>query len=118
MSEPKFYGVKTTGIVCRFGCPSKTPLPQNVRYFDSIEQATAQGFRCCKRCRPNESTMPNDSFHEYIITQFLSLTLIDPSKTIDEYAKQLAISRRQLERIIKSRMQTSPRKAISQEYQI
>lgn len=44
------YGVTTTGIHCRFGCPSRPPVRQNLRLFDSAEAATTAGYRACKRC--------------------------------------------------------------------
>ena len=46
------YGVITTGIVCRHGCPARTPLRQNVRVFDTLDVALKAGFRGCKRCKP------------------------------------------------------------------
>ena len=48
-----FYGVKTTGIFCRPSCKSKEPLRENVKFFDKIDQAYADGLRPCKRCRPD-----------------------------------------------------------------
>lgn len=48
-----FYTVKTTGIFCRPSCASRTPLPENIAYFDTKQQAQAAGFRPCKRCRPD-----------------------------------------------------------------
>lgn len=47
-----FYAVKTTGVVCRTGCPARTPLRRNVLRFDTVAAATAAGFRPCKRCKP------------------------------------------------------------------
>ncbi len=47
-----FYAVKTTGIVCQAGCPSRTPRRENVVYYDSVEAAVCDGYRPCKRCRP------------------------------------------------------------------
>jgi AraC family transcriptional regulator, regulatory protein of adaptative response / methylated-DNA-[protein]-cysteine methyltransferase len=47
---PGVYGVVTTGIVCRPGCPARTPLRGNVRWFDGLDQALGVGFRRCKRC--------------------------------------------------------------------
>jgi AraC family transcriptional regulator of adaptative response/methylated-DNA-[protein]-cysteine methyltransferase len=44
------YGVVTTNVFCRPGCPSRTPRRGNVRFFTSPEQALAAGFRPCKRC--------------------------------------------------------------------
>lgn len=45
-------GVRTTGIFCRPTCPARKPLPRNVQYFGSADEAAAAGFRACKRCRP------------------------------------------------------------------
>ncbi len=46
------YGVKTTGVFCRPGCASRRPLRANVRFFGSVADAQAAGFRACKRCSP------------------------------------------------------------------
>lgn len=48
-----YYGVKTTGIFCRPSCKSKSPKRENVTFFDTGEQALENGFRPCKRCRPD-----------------------------------------------------------------
>lgn len=48
-----FYGVKTTGIVCKPSCKSKNPKRYNIKFFDNIEDAYAYGLRPCKRCRPD-----------------------------------------------------------------
>jgi len=48
-----FYtAVKTTGVYCRIGCPARTPLERNVRFFKTVAEAQAAGFRACKRCNP------------------------------------------------------------------
>lgn len=46
------YGVTTTGVFCRPGCASRRPLRENVRFFRSVADAQAAGFRPCKRCSP------------------------------------------------------------------
>lgn len=46
------YAVRTTGIYCRPGCPSRRPKRQNVLFFRTAEAAGGAGFRPCKRCRP------------------------------------------------------------------
>lgn len=48
-----WVAVTTTGIYCRPVCPSRTPLPEHVRYFAAPAAAVAAGFRACKRCRPD-----------------------------------------------------------------
>ncbi|WP_442870390.1 Ada metal-binding domain-containing protein [Aneurinibacillus sp. Ricciae_BoGa-3] len=47
-----YYGVLTTGIFCRPSCKSRLPKINNVKLFQSIEDAENEGFRPCKRCRP------------------------------------------------------------------
>lgn len=47
-----YYGVITTGIYCRPGCPSRRPNTDNVRFFETAQVAEAAGFRACKRCHP------------------------------------------------------------------
>jgi AraC family transcriptional regulator of adaptative response/methylated-DNA-[protein]-cysteine methyltransferase len=47
-----FVGVKTTGIVCRVGCPAKAPRPENCEFFASPKEALYAGYRPCLRCRP------------------------------------------------------------------
>ena len=47
------YVLKTTGTICRPSCDKKVSSPQNVLIFDTLEQAMAEGYHPCKRCRPD-----------------------------------------------------------------
>ncbi|WP_228050902.1 Ada metal-binding domain-containing protein [Pontibacterium sinense] len=47
-----FYGVVTTGIVCKPSCSSRSAKPENLRFFADMEAASIVGFRPCKRCQP------------------------------------------------------------------
>ena len=51
------YGVVTTGIYCRPGCPSRLPRKENIRFFTSGEEAKRAGFRPCLRCRPDGASL-------------------------------------------------------------
>ena len=53
MKHKKFIGVKTTKIYCLLSCPAKAPLPENIVYFKTPQQAQRSGFRPCKRCFPD-----------------------------------------------------------------
>ena len=53
-----FVAVKTTGIVCLPSCPAK-PLPQNVEFYDSLDDAILDGYRLCKRCKPDQYVKEN-----------------------------------------------------------
>ena len=52
-------GVKTTGIYCRPGCPSRIPKRENVDFYATPEAARLAGFRACKRCDPDTSKPSN-----------------------------------------------------------
>lgn len=46
--------VRTTGIFCLPSCPARKPLPGNVEYVGSVQDALIAGYRPCRRCRPLE----------------------------------------------------------------
>jgi AraC family transcriptional regulator, regulatory protein of adaptative response / methylated-DNA-[protein]-cysteine methyltransferase len=50
--------VRSTHIYCRPSCPARRPLRRNVIFFRTREEAERQGFRPCRRCRPNEIAGP------------------------------------------------------------
>ncbi|MGN6522340.1 MAG: bifunctional transcriptional activator/DNA repair enzyme AdaA, partial [Actinomycetes bacterium] len=47
--------VTTTGIYCRPSCPAMTPRPEHMRFYPSAAAAQRDGYRACKRCRPDAS---------------------------------------------------------------
>ncbi|SHF40369.1 transcriptional regulator, AraC family [Seinonella peptonophila] len=53
-----FYGVQTTKVFCRPSCPSRIPKLENVRIFYHRQEAINEGFRPCKRCRPDQLQLP------------------------------------------------------------
>lgn len=57
-----YYALTTTGIFCRPGCRSRTPNKANVRLFDRAEEALAEGFRPCKRCKPADARLPDEEW--------------------------------------------------------
>ncbi|TPN43470.1 bifunctional DNA-binding transcriptional regulator/O6-methylguanine-DNA methyltransferase Ada [Mesorhizobium sp. B1-1-9] len=48
-----WYSVATTGVYCRPSCPSRRANPRNVQLHDTLDQASATGFRPCRRCNPD-----------------------------------------------------------------
>lgn len=48
------FGVRSTGIYCRAGCPSRRPGREQVVFFASPRAAEQAHFRACRRCRPRE----------------------------------------------------------------
>src|SRR4030042_2104487 len=48
------FGVRSTGVYCRPGCPARRPRRENVVFFASPDAAEEAHFRACRRCRPRE----------------------------------------------------------------
>lgn len=48
------YAVTSTGVYCRPSCPSRRPRADRVRFFDTGSEARTEGFRPCKRCKPDQ----------------------------------------------------------------
>ncbi len=56
-SDPALDGrvlvaVRTTGIYCLPSCRARKPRRENVRFYLSRAEAERDGFRACRRCRP------------------------------------------------------------------
>ena len=50
-----YLGVRTTGIFCKPSCTARKPLPKNVEFFATVNDAIFAGYRPCKRCQPLEA---------------------------------------------------------------
>src|SRR3984893_14608573 len=58
--DPKanfFYSVKTTGVYCRPYCAARLPRPENVQFYRTCQDAEKAGFRPCKRCKPDQTSL-------------------------------------------------------------
>ena len=49
-----FFAVRSTRIYCRPTCPARRPLRQNAVFFRTMQEAEKNGYRPCRRCRPQE----------------------------------------------------------------
>jgi AraC family transcriptional regulator, regulatory protein of adaptative response / methylated-DNA-[protein]-cysteine methyltransferase len=49
-----FFAVKSTQIYCRPSCPARRPLRKNTLFFSTTSDAEREGFRPCRRCKPDE----------------------------------------------------------------
>lgn len=47
------FAVRSTGIYCKPSCPSRRPRREHVSFFLTPDDAEAEGYRPCKRCRPS-----------------------------------------------------------------
>src|SRR5262250_3474683 len=49
-----FFAVRSTSIYCRPSCPARRPLRANTVFFQTRQDAEREGYRPCRRCKPNE----------------------------------------------------------------
>ncbi|KAL2850518.1 hypothetical protein BJX68DRAFT_91524 [Aspergillus pseudodeflectus] len=54
-SDIFIYGVRSTKIYCVPTCTARLARRANVVFFNTAQEARRDGFRPCKRCRPDES---------------------------------------------------------------
>jgi AraC family transcriptional regulator, regulatory protein of adaptative response / methylated-DNA-[protein]-cysteine methyltransferase len=103
IEQPFYYGVTTTGIYCRPHCSSRLPRRENVRFFDTVDEATQAGFRPCKRCRPNLPEQA-DSTQAAVLQACAIMDNADETPTLAELAGTVGLSpfyfQRQFKRIV------------------
>ena len=108
-----YYAVKTVGVYCRPSCKSRTPLRKNVLFFDTAKEAEQEGFRPCKRYRP-------DLFEYAPALEIASKTkeLIDDywdsRKELSREVRELGISASQLARVFRNEYGMTPVEYLSQ----
>lgn len=105
-----FYAVRTTGIVCRVGCASRAPRPENVVWFDDLDTATASGFRPCRRCRP-DAEHPQLAYRAEVVTRAVGYLRLGVS--VRDTAARLHVSERHLRRLMRQELGTSPRSVVA-----
>src|SRR5690242_1269130 len=66
-------GVLSTGIYCLPSCTARRPKDENVRFFDTEEDAQAVGLRPCLRCRPDYFYRDFDPDRERLNTLVMAL---------------------------------------------
>lgn len=114
--DPRFDGwfvtaVRTTGIYCRPSCPAITPKRDNVTFFRSAAAAQHQGFRACRRCRPDVTPgSPEWDVRGDVVGRAMALIadgVVDRSG-VPGLAHRLGYSVRQLQRILTTELGAGP----------
>ena len=103
--------VRTTRIYCRPSCPAMTPKPQNVEFFRAAATAQANGYRACKRCRPDASAgSPEWNSRADVVGRAMRLIadgLVD-REGVGGLAKRLGYSERQVNRLLVAEVGSGP----------
>lgn len=103
-----FYtGVKTTKIYCRPSCRSRKPKKMNVEFYSTIEEAESNGFRACKRCRPETEHSPNAEVTHQVITFLMANQKRKVS--LEDVAGHVGLSPSYLDRMFKEETSETPR---------
>ncbi|MBL8513859.1 MAG: bifunctional DNA-binding transcriptional regulator/O6-methylguanine-DNA methyltransferase Ada [Betaproteobacteria bacterium] len=103
-----FFGVKTTGIVCRPSCPSRAAKRENVRFFDSLEAALDGGFRTCRRCKPEGISQAQTDANR-IARACALLESAEERVKLDDLADAVGLSPFHFHRLFKSVTGVTPR---------
>src|SRR5277367_6388764 len=75
------FAVRSTHIYCRPSCPARRPLRQNTLFFGTAKEAQSQGFRPCRRCKPQEQQ------EAIALVQRAAKLLINSSEAAEEGAR-------------------------------
>ncbi len=100
------YAVVTTGVFCRPTCAARPARPENYRFFADAAAARRQGFRACKRCRPEEKASGADNLiasARYIIAH------ADEKLTLAALAKRAGLSVSRYQRAFTNAIGISPK---------
>ena len=101
------YGVVTTGIYCRPGCPSRLPRQENVRLFTSGEEAKRAGFRPCLRCQPDGPSL-EERQAEAVSKACALIEAAEEKPDFDAVAKGVGMSRHHFHRVFKKTTGVTP----------
>lgn len=103
-----FTAVRTTGIYCKPSCRAKTPKPENVTFYRTCEEAEANGFRACLRCRPQNAEFKNPNV-ALVLRACELLERADDNISLAELGAQLNVSTAHLQRTFKDLLGVSPK---------
>ena len=101
------YGVLTTGVYCRPGCPSRTPLRKNVAFYSSPAAAEAARLRSCRRCEPKAPAPP--SLQAVERARLYLEAHADEAVTLDRLSAEAGLSPYHLQRVFKRATGLSPK---------
>ncbi len=102
------YAVRSTGVYCRPTCPSRRPRQEQVRFFAGPEAAERAGFRACRRCRPDRTTVsdPQASLVQRVC-RYIDTHLEDPPN-LAVLGRESGVSAFHLQRTFKRVLGVSP----------
>src|SRR4051812_1203700 len=103
--------VGTTKIYCRPSCPVRPPFARNGGFYPTAAAAQREGFRACKRCRPDASPgSPEWNARGDVVARAMRL-IADGAvdrEGVTGLAARTGYTTRQLERLLQAEVGASP----------
>ena len=103
------YGVTSTGVYCRPSCPSRRPRADRVRFFDTGADARQDGFRPCKRCKPDQVDVGVPGMEAVRRVSAYLAAHADEPVTLAKLGRVASLSPHHLQRRFKALVGVSPR---------
>ncbi len=103
--------VDTTCIYCRPTCPARRPLRKNVRFLPDAAAAERQGYRACKRCRPELTQRPAEAMVDKV--KALLVADLEAPPGLDALARTTGISPAHLQKTFKKHTGLSPKEFVA-----
>lgn len=104
-------GVVSTGIYCRPSCPAITPKVRNMRFYPSAAAAQEDGFRACRRCRPDATPgSPEWGARSDVVARAVRLVAdgVVDREGVPGLSRRLGYSTRQVERLVRAELGAGP----------
>jgi AraC family transcriptional regulator of adaptative response/methylated-DNA-[protein]-cysteine methyltransferase len=103
--------VTTTGVYCRPSCSSRLPNRENVRFFDTYQDAEGAGFRPCKRCDPRSPIRQDrqDRHHEAIVQACRLIQESEEEPSLADLASAAGLSPSYFHRVFKRIVGVTPK---------
>ncbi|MDV9031452.1 bifunctional DNA-binding transcriptional regulator/O6-methylguanine-DNA methyltransferase Ada [Pseudomonas sp. RAC1] len=102
------YAVRSTGIHCHPGCPSRLAKRENIEFFSDTVAAQAAGYRPCKRCMA-KSGEPETRRTTLVARACRLIESSDSAVPLAQLAGQLAVSPFHLHRLFKAETGLTPK---------
>lgn len=102
------YAVQTTGVYCRPSAATRLPRRENVRFFDSAQQAEAAGFRASRRAQ-GDRTLAAAARAEVVAAACAAMDAADTAPTLEALAAQAGLSAFHFHRLFKAETGLTPK---------